>query len=184
MQRSAKLTLIALVVVCTLPVIASYVTYYFWQPDDTMNYGELIEPAPLPDVRVSAMDGESIGLDSLRGRWTLVYAGAAGCDEACREALYTMRQSWLAQGEEMRRVDRLWLLTDAADPAPDALQDQRGLKVARAADAWIDRMPAGETGRHVFLVDPLGNVMMRFPADPDAKRVMKDLQRLLKYSRL
>lgn len=184
MQRSAKLTLTALVVVCTLPVIASYVTYYFWQPDDTVNYGELIEPRPLPDVGVTAMDGERLGVDALRGRWTLVYAGPAACDETCREALYTMRQSWLAQGEEMRRVDRLWLLTDSAEPAPEALLDQRGLKVARSADAWIEHFPEGQAGRHVFLVDPLGNVMMRFPAAPDTKRVMKDLQRLLKYSRL
>lgn len=183
MQRSAKLTLTALIVVCTLPVVASYVTYYFWQPDETMNYGELIDPVALPDARANGLGGEDVDLDSLRGRWTLLYAGAGACDDDCQQALFTMRQSWLAQGEEMRRVDRLWLLTDAADPAPQALVDQRGLKVARAA-AWTSRLPDADQGRHIYLVDPLGNVMLRFPAEPDTKRVMKDLQRLLKYSRL
>lgn len=184
MQRSAKLTLTALIVVCTLPVVASYVTYYFWQPDETMNYGELIEPVPLPEARASGIDGEDVDLDSLRGRWTLLYAAAGACDAACQQALFTMRQSWLAQGEEMRRVDRLWLLTDASEPPPQVLEDQRGLKVARSAEAWIERLPQDDQGRHIYLVDPLGNVMMRFPAEPDPKRVMKDLQRLLKYSRL
>jgi hypothetical protein len=184
MQRSAKLTLTALIVVCTLPVVASYVTYYFWQPDETMNYGELIEPVPLPEARASGLSAEDVDLDSLRGRWTMVYAGGGACNADGQHALYTMRQSWLAQGEEMRRVDRLWLLTDAADPAPEALDDQRGLKVARSVDVWADRLPEGDQGRHIYLVDPLGNVMLRFPAEPDPKRVMKDLQRLLKYSRL
>lgn len=184
MQRSAKLTLAALILVCTLPVVASYVTYYFWQPDDTMNYGQLLEPRPLPEAWAQGVGGADIDLAALRGRWTLVYLGEGECGEVCAQALYAMRQTWLAQGEEMRRVERLWLITDEADPAVEALADQRGLKVARAADAWAGAMPGSESGAHIYLLDPLGNVMMRFPSEPDVKRMIKDLQRLLKYSRL
>ena len=184
MQRSARFTLIALILVCTLPVVASYATYYFWQPDDTMNYGELIPPATLPDVRAEGGGGADVDQASMRGRWTMVYAGAGECDARCSEALYAMRQSWLAQGEEMRRVDRLWLVTGEAQPSAGVLEDQRGLKVARAAEPWMAGLPGSELEQHIYLVDPLGNVMMRFPPEPDVKRMIKDLQRLLKYSRL
>lgn len=184
MQRSARLTLAALVVVCTLPVVASYTTYYFWQPDETMNYGELIAPVALPEATARGVDGADVDLASLRGRWTLVYAGAGDCGERCTQALYAMRQSWLAQGEEMRRVDRLWLVTGQVQPAVNALGDQRGLKVARAVEPWLAGLPGSEQEQHIYLVDPLGNVMMRFPPEADVKRMIKDLQRLLKYSRL
>lgn len=185
MQRSAKLTLTALILVCTLPVVASYVTFYFWQPSDTMNYGELIGPTALPPARNAGLDGQpDVDLGAVQGRWALVYAGSGRCGEECAAALYAMRQTWLAQGEEMRRVDRLWLLTDDSAPAPDQLTDQRGLKVAQAAPEWLTALPEVAKEGHIYLVDPLGNVMMRFPAQPDVKRMIKDLQRLLKYSRL
>lgn len=184
MQRNAKLTLAALILACTLPVVASYVTYYFWQPDDTMNYGELLEPQALPEATAEGIGGADIDLAGMRGHWTMVFTGAAACDEACGKALYAMRQGWLAQGEEMRRLERVWLVADDGSPAEDAVADQRGLKLARAVPAWTERLPGVEQGGHIYLVDPLGNVMMRFPPDPDVKRLIKDLQRLLKYSRL
>lgn len=185
MQRSGKLTLILLILVCTVPVIASYVAFYFWQPTEQVNYGELLAPAVLPDVTMAGLDGtEPVDRAAIDGRWTLVYAGPGQCDEACQQSLYAMRQTWLAQGEEMRRVERLWLVSDDTMPAADALQDQRDLKVARAAPEWLDALPGAEAGVHVFLVDPIGNVMMRFPADPDIKLVIKDVSRLLKYSGL
>jgi len=183
MSRNARLTLAALILVCSLPVVASYVTFYFWQPDSTVNYGELIEPVPLPEARAAGIGGEDVDLAALRGHWTLLFVGDAACDEACRKALYAMRQSWLAQGEEMRRVDRLWLVEGTSEPAAATVADQRGLRLARAVPAWRERLPDA-SGGHVYLVDPLGNVMMRFPPDPDVKRMIKDLQRLLKYSRL
>lgn len=184
MQRNAKFTLAALILVCILPVVASYVTYYFWQPDETMNYGELIEPVALPEASAPGLSGEGVDLSTLRGHWTLLFVGDAACDEACAKALYAMRQSWLAQGEEMRRVERLWLVTGAAEPAAETMADQRGLRLARAAPEWNAVLPGADAGGHVYLVDPLGTVMMRFPPDPDVKRMIKDLQRLLKYSRL
>ncbi|MBL8443623.1 MAG: hypothetical protein JNK52_06205 [Zoogloeaceae bacterium] len=185
MQRSAKLTLILLALVCTLPIIASYLTYYVWKPQTTMNYGELIQPAPLPEASLNGLAGQP-GIDraALNGHWTLVYAGSGNCAEACGPALYAMRQSRLAQGKEMERVARLWLVTDDVSPAPEIVQQHPALRIARGDPAWLARLPAAEREAHLFLVDPLGNVMMRFPAEPDVKLVIKDLQRLLKYSGL
>lgn len=185
MQRSAKLTLAILALVCTLPIIASYLAFYVWQPQTTMNYGELIQPAPLPDARLNGLAGQP-GVDrgALNGHWTLVYAGSGDCRADCGEALYAMRQSRLAQGKEMGRVARLWLVTDDVTPTPEVIQQHPELRVARGHPAWIASLPAAECEAHLFLVDPLGNVMMRFPAQPDVKLVIKDLQRLLKYSGL
>lgn len=185
MQRSAKLTLSLMALVCTLPIVASYLTFYVWQPTSTMNYGELIQPAPLPEARLSGLAGQpTIDRAALNGHWTLVYAGSGSCNESCANALYAMRQSRLAQGKEMERVARLWLVTDATTPPPEIVQQHPALRIARGDPAWIARLPAAEREAHLFLVDPLGNVMMRFPAEPDVKLVIKDLQRLLKYSGL
>jgi hypothetical protein len=181
--RSPKLTFIALIVVCILPVVASYLTFYFWQPSATVNYGELVGPTPLPDGRAAGLAGQpDIDLVSLRGKWTLVYTGASACDQRCAESLYAMRQTRLAQGDEARRVSRLWLVTDAVAPTAEALEGQRDLRVAAAVPEWLEVMPGAES--HVYLVDPIGNAMMRFPSDPDIKEVIKDLKRLLKYSGL
>ncbi|CAI08519.1 SCO family protein [Aromatoleum aromaticum] len=184
-QRSAKLTLAVLVLVCTLPVAASYFAYYVWQPQGQVNYGELIPPAPLPDAVLPGVSGQPpFEREALDGRWTLVYAGSGACGADCERALYAARQSRLAQGKEMTRVERLWLVTDDVDPPAALLGRYEGLRVARAGSPWLVRFPGATQGVHMFLVDPLGNVMMRFPVPTDIKRVIKDLERLLKYSGL
>lgn len=185
MQRNAKITLTALILVCTLPVIASYLAFYVWKPQDQVNYGQLIAPAALPEATLVVPDGRPpVDRASLDGHWTLVYAGAAACDDACRDALYATRQTRVAQGKEMERVARLWLVTDAAEPNPEVLATYSELQVAHADATWLSLLPGAEHGVHVFLVDPLGNVMMRFPEQADIKLVIKDLRRLLKYSGL
>lgn len=184
-QRKAKLTLAALALVCTLPVAASYFAYYVWQPQGKVNYGELIAPAQLPDEKLAGVAGQpAVGRADLNGQWTLLYAGSGACDAACEHALYASRQSRLAQGKEMARVERVWLVTDDAVPPQRILAAHDGLRVGRAAPSWLAALPpvAGEGA--LFLVDPLGNAMMRFPPQADIKRVIKDLQRLLKYSPL
>lgn len=185
MQRSAKFTLAAIVAVCTLPVIASYSAFYLWQPDGSVNYGELIAPRALPEATLSAPEGQaSLDRAGLNGQWTLVYAGPASCDTPCQEALYATRQTRLAQGKEMDRVSRLWLVTDQGTPSPELLENHRELRVAHADPSWLANLPGSEQGEYLYLIDPLGNVMMRFPGQPEIKLVIKDLRRLLKYSQL
>ena len=183
--RNGRRTLVILALVCALPVIASYLAYYLWQPDGRVNYGELIPPAALPDTPLSGIAGQpEFPRRELDGRWTLVFAGPGECDPVCEQALYQMRQSRLAQGQEMERVARLWLVSAGTDPAPEQLAQHDGLRLARANATWLQQLPDAAAGRHVYLVDPLGNVMMRFPENADPRRVIKDLQRLLKYSAL
>lgn len=183
--RAGRRTLALLAFVCVLPVLASYFAYYVWQPEGRANYGELLVPASLPDAVLPGVAGQpDFARKELEGRWTLLFAASAACDHACADALYLMRQSRLAQGEEMERVARLWLVSDAATPAGELLAAHDGLRLARATPAWLAQLPAAERGRHVYLVDPRGSVMMRFPENAEPRRVIKDLQRLLKYSAL
>lgn len=188
----ARRTLLLLALVCALPVVASYLAFYFWPPSGRVNHGELLVPAALPTGPLAGIGGQApLRRTELEGRWTLVYVGAAGCDRACATSLYAMRQARLAQGKEQARVGRLWLLTDGGQPGKEIMSLQPDLRLARAADDWLAQLPGAALGVHLYLVDPLGNVMMRFPPVPDGdgaaaevRGIVKDLQRLLKYSAL
>jgi cytochrome oxidase Cu insertion factor (SCO1/SenC/PrrC family) len=161
-----KLFLVA--AVCAAPIVLGTAAYLLgWTPGTASNYGELITPRPVP-------------LGELRGKWVLVTFDAAACDAYCEKKLYFMRQVRRAQGKEMDRVERLWVLTDAGKPRAEVVAAIEGTRIS-------DFSPQGFPGNppdHIYLVDPLGNLMMRFPREPDPSKMIKDLQRLLKYSRI
>jgi hypothetical protein len=120
-------------------------------------------------------------LAPLKGRWVLVQFDGGACTAACERKLYIMRQIRRAQGKEMQRVERLWLVTDAAQPRAELLAAIEGTVLAPAG-AGTEFPAEGNVTDHIYLVDPLGNLMLRFPRDPDPMRMIKDLQRLLKVS--
>ncbi len=185
MKLSPRKTLLLLAAVCSLPVVASYFTFYVIQPGKRMNYGELVQPKSLPGESLAGLDGRAFDIGELRGRWVMLTVDASVCDQACRHKLYTMRQVRTAQGKEMARVERLWLLTDGGTPTADLLNEYDGTVVARSNTTLVKALPAKASATdYVWLLDPLGNVMMRYPKDPDAKRMVKDFERLLKYSRI
>jgi len=144
-----------------------------WAPGATSNYGELITPArPVAGAP----------LEALRGKWVLVSFDAAACDAYCEKKLYYMRQVRRAQGKNQDRVARLWLLTDGARPAARLLEAIEGTQVEPAGALAAAFPAAGAPRDHVYVIDPLGNLMMRFPRDPDPSLMLKDLQRLLRVS--
>jgi cytochrome oxidase Cu insertion factor (SCO1/SenC/PrrC family) len=170
----------------TAPVAASYLLYYFWSPARTVNYGELIEPQPLPDPQLALADGKPFRLSQLKGRWLLVSVDSGQCDELCDRKLLYMRQLRLTQGKNSERVERVWLVSDDAMPRKEAASQYGGTWIVRARDGGLlGRFAApGASSDHIYLVDPLGNLMMRFPRDPDPKLMIKDLARLLKASQI
>lgn len=185
MKLDAKKTLLLLAAICVLPVVASYLTYYVVKPQKRMNYGELIAPGPLPAARFADVQGKAFSFDQLRGRWVMVTVDSGECEARCRQKLYNMRQVRLAQGKEMERIERVWLVSDEAPPPPDLLREHAGTHVVRDSGALLAALPAeGDRAAHVYLIDPLGNMMLRFPENPDPKRMIKDFERLLKYSRI
>jgi hypothetical protein len=186
MQLNPRSKLLLLIGVFVVPVAAAYLAYFGWRPAGHTNYGDLLRVAPLQQTAGTAYDGTPLDLGALRGKWLMVHVGPASCDAACAWQLYLMRQTRIAQGKEQSRIERLWVLTDAGPVAPALLRDHPGLHVWRPATAgFAEQFPAvqGRTD-HIYLVDPLGNLMLRFPAQPDAKRMMKDLKLLLKASQI
>ena len=111
-----------------------------------------------------------------------MYAGSGRCEEACAKRLFAMRQARLLQGREMGRVERVWVITEDARPDPKLLQAYDGMRSGRDTSGLARQLPAERPGERIFLIDPLGNVMLRFPADPDALGMSRDLARLLKVS--
>jgi cytochrome oxidase Cu insertion factor (SCO1/SenC/PrrC family) len=184
--RRRNTTLWLIVALTAAPVVASYLLYYFWPPTRTVNYGELIEPRSLPDPPLALADGSAFQLSRLRGRWVLVSLDAGRCDGPCDRKLLFMRQLRLTQGKEMERVERAWLVVDEVAPRPEAVASYPGTWVVRAAGSGLpEHFPAdGAATDHIYVIDPLGNLMMRFPRDPDPSRMIKDLSRLLKASRI
>lgn len=184
-MTSGKLKLLGIALVCAAPLVGSYLLYWFWEPSKQMNYGELLPPQPLPAAVLKLDDGGAFDPVRLRGKWLMVIADSGECGEYCRRKLYLMRQIRKAQGKELNRIERVWLIEDASPIADVVRQEHEGTLFVRAAgSALLAGLPAG-TGRrdHVYLVDPLGNVMLRYPRDPDPKPMLKDIGRLLKYQR-
>lgn len=158
--------------VCAAPIVLGTAAYYFdWGTGSRSNYGELLPPKP-----VSAP-----ALERLRGKWVLVAFDAAACDAYCEKKLYFMRQVRRAQGKDMDRLERLWVLTDAGKPRAELIAATEGMRIGPSNE--LAQAFPGSVADHIYLVDPLGNLMLRFPRDPDPTRMIKDLQRLLKYSR-
>ncbi len=181
-RARSRRTLILLALVTIAPVVASYTAYYFFPRAAQTNYGTLLAVGPVQPFRAATATGAAFGDGDLKGRWTLLIAAPAGCDELCRRTLYATRQAVTMQGREQDRVARVWLATgDAMVPAALAAEHP-GLAIVSAPPGTLARWPQGEAG--VYLVDPLGNWVLHYGADPDIKGMAKDLTRVLKASRI
>ena len=182
-KTRSRRTLWLVLAVCAAPMIASYAAFYFWRPAGQVNYGELLEPRPLAARPLASIDGSPFLLADLKGEWVLLKAGPAACDEACRRSLVYMRQVRLAQGRETGRIERVWLLTDAGAPDPALVAEHPGLRIVRDGEVAAALPAPRSASEHIYVVDPLGNLMMRFPPDPEPQRMLKDLSRLLRHSK-
>jgi hypothetical protein len=174
-------TLILIAVVAVAPVIASYAAYYWFPREKQVNYGELLPTRLAPEIAGTA-GGALFRLADLRGKWVVVTAAPGACDAACAVALYATRQARTIQGQEMERVARVWLVVDAAVPNPAIVAEQPDLTVVRVPPGALAPWPAGAD--RIYLVDPLGNLVLAWPRDPDIKAMAKDVTRLLRASRI
>jgi hypothetical protein len=180
--RRARRTLILIAAAVVAPVALSYFFYYLAPRAAFTNYGELLPTAPLPDLAGTTIDGQPFRAAELRGKWTILVPAGGACDAACGDALYATRQARTMQGKDMDRVARAWIVTDDATPPAARLAEHPGMVVARVDAADARKLP--KAGSAPLLVDPLGNVVLAWPARPDPKALAKDLSRLLKASRI
>jgi hypothetical protein len=176
--------LLLLALVALSPIVASYVAYYWFAPTKRMNYGELLDPRPAPAIAGKYPDGKPFALVELRGKWVLLVVSGPDCGDACRRALYATRVARTIQGREQGRVVRAWLQPAAAPPPPaELLAGHPGLVAARAAPVELTQLPIDAGGAAgILLLDPHGNLVLRYGDDPDIGRLAKDLERLLRAS--
>jgi len=166
-----------------------------WRPEGTTNRGVLVHPArPLTLPAAMMIAGEPAN-DFLQGKWTLLYIGDADCDAVCKDNLYKMRQVRTAQNEHMRRVQRLYLVLDEAVPADlqTVLEDEyKDTAVTLVSDQQAEQIApyflidgtSMQAAERVYFIDPLGNLMMYYPPDANPGGMLKDLKKLLKFSKI
>lgn len=194
-RSRGRLTAFLVLLACAAPVIVSYFAYYVWRPGGRTNYAELIQPTrSMPaDLGLRELGGQPVTPAQLTGQWLLVMVAGGACDAKCENHLYQQRQLREMTGRERQRVERVWLVTDDAplrEPIRRALGEpgQDGaatvLRVDRdALERWLQPAPGQVLDDHLYIVDPMGEWMMRAPAKLDEpKRLFKDLERLLRAS--
>ena len=187
-QGQGRWKLFAIILVCASPLIFSYLTYYVIKPQSRTNYGALIDPRnyPMPQLHATTLDGKPAGLENYKGKWVMLQADSGDCDQACRTKLFEQRQLRLTQGKEMDRIERVWLVTDDKPIDTMLLKEYDGTRVLRADPARLKQWLPVEQGAaltdHVYMIDPLGNLMMRFPKNPDPNKMKKDIGKLLRAS--
>jgi hypothetical protein len=187
-KKRGRWMLYLVLLVCASPMIASYFTYYVIKPEKRNNYGTLIDQRahPVPAMATTTLDGRPMPLEQFKGKWVMLMTGPASCQEACRKQLFTMRQLRLMQGKEMERIERVWLVTDREPLDTIVIREFDGTHMLRADAAtvvkWLPVDPGTRTDDHIYLIDPLGHLMMRFPHEPEPRKVHKDIYKLLKAS--
>ena len=179
-----RLNLLLMAAVTMAPMLAAYALFHFGRPSAFTNYGQLLPPAPIADIGLRQADGSEFRLDALRGRWVLLMVDSGTCDAFCRRKLYQMRQVRLTQGKDMERIERTWLIDDDVLPSVELVAEYEGTRIVAArGSAMLSRPPAaGSVRDHIYIVDPLGNLMLRYPRDAEASKMKKDVTRLLKVS--
>jgi hypothetical protein len=189
-RAKGRRTLLLLAAVFLLPVAVAFTLYYgkLWRPADSASKGQLIEPArPLNVAGLRHPDGTPAAATEVTGKWTLLYIGDGRCDAACERALVFGRQTRLALNNEMTRVQRVFLAAGNCCDTDYFTREQPGLIVLDAsspeAASFLAQFPDGREDT-LFIVDPLGNLMMRHDASHTTKGLLSDLKKLLKLSHI
>ncbi|HEY5799265.1 MAG TPA: cytochrome C oxidase subunit I [Burkholderiaceae bacterium] len=187
-QKRGRIGLLLVLAVCAAPIILSYLTYYVIKPTGRTNYGAILDPRmyPMPPLHSTSLDGKPVGVDAYKGKWLLLTADTGACLEPCRKKLFEMRQLRLAQGKHMDRVERVWLIVDKEPLDTVLMREYDGTRMLRVSPEqlklWLPTEAGTQVTDHMYVVDPLGNLMMRFPKDADPNKIKKDLGKLLRAS--
>jgi len=199
-KRSGASQLLLLMAVFGLPVIGAWFLYFNpgFLPGERSNFGELVQPVhPMPDLPFSTLDGATFSRENLDGYWTLVYSAGASCEESCRKRIYDMRQIRKAMAEhhgDVRRVVVFSALSPSITDSPDLTFsefmsefDRTSVIIGDASAVAPLReqfIPAGEASiGHLYLVDPMGNLMMHYLPGQPASEILSDMELLLKVNK-
>ena len=185
MKIGPRAKLLALAALFLAPIAASLFAYQFLRPEPTANYGELLLP---PDTiathPLARVDGSAFRFAELKDRWILVASDSGACAGECAAKVHAMRQVRLALGRNASRVVRVFVVDDLAAPDAAAFTPVEDLVIALTPRGLMLPPGAANDRAHIYLVDPRGNVMMRWPANPQFRGMLKDLERLMKASQI
>jgi hypothetical protein len=187
--RTGRFRMLLVFAICAAPVLFSYLTYYVIRPQGTASYGELIEPQrDIPAIVAKDLNGRPVQLQSLLNQWLFITVSNGKCEQECEKLLYVQRQLHKSLGKQQDKLDRLWLITDS-EPVDatlvEALQGATVLRVdSKELSQWLYPASGGLIRDHLYLVDPMGRWMMRFPSHAEVgdapTKIKRDLERLLR----
>lgn len=191
--RRQRLLLVLVISAFVVPLVVAWLLIDHWRPGGSVQHGELMNPTRPVALQFTLLGQQGLaGSEAWRGRWVLVYVGsAAHCDARCRTSLYDMRQVRLALGRDLERVKTALLLdgTPGTELHQWLASEHPNTEIAIANSAnqnllFMAFPQAGKLGDWIYLLDPLGNLVIRYPVDIDPRGLLKDLQRLLKWSKI
>ncbi len=189
--KHGRLKMLLVLLICAAPVVASYLTYFVIRPEGRTNYGELIQPLrPVPaELPLVDLQGQPVAATALKGQWLLVVVSGGDCNARCEKDLWLQRQLRESLGREKERLDKVWLINDSAPPRAQTVQALSTVPTATvlrvppaALAAWLQPSPGHALEDHMYIVDPLGSWMMRVPPQPDAAKLKRDIEKLLRAS--
>jgi hypothetical protein len=195
-QRRQRRVLIGLALLFFAPLGVAFYLYYghgSWHPGGRVNAGDLVQPArPLPPLALPLLGSGDTDPNFLKGKWTFLYVNSGPCAAACQTGLYDTRQVRLALDRDMKRVQRVLIAEDGCCDAQFLREQHPDLVVIRASAGAAPLLallpgldaPARANGAapRVYLIDPLGNLMMSYAADAKPKGMLEDIKRLLRLS--
>jgi cytochrome oxidase Cu insertion factor (SCO1/SenC/PrrC family) len=190
--RSRNLRMLAVLAgLFLLPLASAFWMYYGtdWRPARSVNHGDLITPVrPLAAAHLQSVTEGAAPAELFHRKWSLVYVGDGRCEDACRQALYVMRQTRLSLNSDMNRVDRVFLATSQCCDREFLAHEHPGLLVLDAtgtsASSLLGGFPVNDRAQSLFIVDPLGNLMMRYDVRQNPKGLLQDLKKLLSLSHI
>lgn len=180
-RLKGRLILLAIVAIGVLPLLAALYFRYVSPPEVIATVGQPLEPVRLPFELLQRTDGQKLEHPEVGGKWLVVLAAPGSCDERCQHALYLTRQARTAQGRNMARIDRLWLVTDAVAPAAELMAAHPDLVLIRATDGRVLQLLGGGERRYINLVDRRGLLVFRYSDDPEPKAFIRELGKLIKF---
>lgn len=183
--------LLFLLVLFSLPVLAVIAMYTFDYRPGGSSHGELLTPPkPLQLIATQDLHGAAIDADRWKKKWHLVVVADGRCEADCLDRVHLVRQIHITLNKEIERAERVLIVSDAADAEALAQLQQQypdlivlaGKETSTLASEFdLTGQPARSSMR-VYIVDPLGNLIMSYPTGFDPKGMQQDLTRLLKYS--
>ena len=200
-KKRSRLPLFLILAISLAPLVFALLAYYVpalgLRPAESTNYGQLVQPQrPVPstaDLPLTTLEGAAFDLASLHGKWILVTADDAACPESCVTKLFILRNSHASQGKNVERLARVWFVTDDAAVPEQVLIAYKGTNMLRADPEKLvaflapNATPAEREAAlkaPMWIIDPLGNLMMEFPANADPISVRDDIRKLIRNSRV